>query len=461
MPRATLVISLPLAAALGGCSPTSSFTCAEDQACAGAGPEAQCEANGWCSVADDACADGRRYADHAGDGLGGVCLGEEGGTQGTSASAGTSVGSPTTTPDPSLDDTRGTDASESASADTGPPVLEPWWDCGWVARRELTLEVPDVGESLVDVPVLVVLDASRIDPSIMAVDGHDLRFVAEDDASVLSHELEQWAPEGLSWAWVRVPELHPGTNRLLMYYGNPAASPSNGGAEVWSGYTGVWHMGFEFADATGTNEPGLGMATGAAGQAGPAQRFVSGDGIAVTPSPSIDGLFAQGGTLTAMIRASSWGDNEEGLVVGRSDTPTGDGGWVLTVDGTSALRFARGFTTNRRTWFTPDLSLGLHAWHHVAVVYQDDPFGDPTFYLDGVPQRAEAQGMGNGRPEPDDAPLLLLGGEPFAPGQAFDGILDEVRMAPVLRSAAWMAVEVASLRDELASYGAPQSSPCD
>jgi hypothetical protein len=461
MPRATFMILLALAASIGGCAGTEAFTCADDEACAGVGPGARCEANGWCSYEDETCDGGRRYGDLAGDGLGGVCLGEEGGTHGTTT--GSPMTSPTTEDPPSDDTSTDTDGLDTAtSEDTGPPVSEGWWDCGWAERRELTLDVPDTGEVLAGFPVLVILDASRIDASIMAADGRDLRFVAEDGTTVLPHQLEQWSPAGLSWAWVRMSELPPGETRLTMYYGNPAATPTDGTA-VWGGYTGVWHMGFEFADATGISAPGLGTAVTDWGQAGPAQRFVPPlDGIAVTPSPPLDGLFAQGGTITAMIRASGWGSNEQGLVVGRADGPNGDGGWVLAVDGSGeALRFARGFTINRRTWYTPDGSLSLHAWRHVAVVYQDDALADPVFYVDGVPQRAIPQGMSNGDPEPDDAPTLHLGGEPSSGEQTFDGIVDEVRVAPLPRSGAWMTVEVAALRDELASYGAPQSSPCE
>lgn len=465
MPRATLVSSLLLASMLGGCMSGGEFTCADDQACAGVGPGARCEANGWCSYEDEACGEGRRYGDHAGDGLGGLCVGEEPATGSASTSGPVSTSS-TTVGDPTLD---GPDASQGASAgpgsspgtdDTG-PVLDDWWDCGWAARRGLTLDVPATGEVLADVPVLVILDASRIDPSIMADDGRDLRFVADDGVTVLPHELEQWSPEGLSWAWVRVPSLPPGQTRLTLYYGNPAAEPLDPTA-VWSGYAGVWHMGFEFADATGNNEPGQGMATTTDGQAGPAQRFVPPqDGVAVTVSPALDGLFAAGGTASAMIRASGWGDNGQGLVIGRADSPNGDGGWVLAVDGArQALRFVRGFTMNRRTWYTPDGSLVLHAWHHVAVVYQDDPVADPAIYIDGVPQSLSAQGMTNGSPDPEQAPTLHIGGVPFTTADTFDGIVDETRLIPVPRSAAWMTVETAALRDELASYDAQQSSPC-
>jgi hypothetical protein len=459
MLRATLVIPLVLVSTLGACKGEGDFTCAGDDACAGVGPGARCEANGWCSFEDGACDSGRRYGELAGDGLGGICVGEASATEGASSSG----PSPTTedTLEGPLDTSAGPGPDPDTSEDTGPPVVEDWWSCGWAERREITLDVPDTGEVLTNVPVLVILDDSRIDPTIMAEDGRDLRFVT-DDGTMLSHELEQWSPEGLSWAWLRVPELPPGQTRVTMYYGNPSAEglPS---AEVWRGYTGVWHMGFEFADATGINAPGLGQAVQIDGQAGPALRFAPPtDGMEVVPAQPVDGLFAQGGTITAMIRASSWGGGGQGLVVSRAETSNGDGGWIVTVDGArQGLRFTRDFTMNRRTWYTTDGSITLHAWHHVAVVYQDDPLADAALYIDGVLQGTRVQGMTNGTPEPDLAPVLHIGGVPFDTEITFDGIVDEARVAPIARSPAWMTVEVAALRDELASFGPPQGSPCE
>jgi hypothetical protein len=179
------------------------------------------------------------------------------------------------------------------------------------------------------------------------------------------------------------------------------------------------------------------------------------------PAAALDGLFAGGGTITAMIRPSGWGSNGHGLVVGRADEFNGDGGWVLQVDaGTDGLRFARGFTTNRRTWYAPAQSLSLHAWHHVAVVYQDDPDGAPAIYIDGASLAVDEQGSGMGTPTPDEAPELHIGGEPSSYQQSFNGMIDELRLAPRRRSGAWMTVELSVMRDELASYGPPQSSPC-
>ena len=56
-----------------GCQ-SQNFSCADDDACEGVGPAAQCELNGFCSFADAECPSGRRYGDLAGDGLGGECV---------------------------------------------------------------------------------------------------------------------------------------------------------------------------------------------------------------------------------------------------------------------------------------------------------------------------------------------------------------------------------------------------
>jgi hypothetical protein len=455
MPRAPWLPCAALLLLLGGCTSPAAFICEDDMACAGVGPEARCEANGYCSFEDPTCEHGgRRYGELVGDGLGRACVDPQ---VATDDGTGTGQTSGPTTLDggsTSLDDGPG-------SEDTGGPDDAPWWDCGWAARRELVLERPSGGEVLHDVPVLVVLDASRIDPSIMAPDGHDLRVVADDGITVLPYDIEQWSPTGLSWAWVRVPELPGGQTRLHMYYGNPGA-PSLAATEVWSDYAGVWHMGFELADATGLNVADEVVAESVPGQAATAQRFASGnDGVSVVPTEQLDDLFARGGTITAMIRPAGWGGGGLGAVVGRADNAMGDGGWVLQLDGDhAALRFARGFDVNRRIWLSPDDSIALHAWSHVAVVYLDDPDADPVLYIDGVPQRLTTQGSPMGGPVVANAPLLHIGGVPQVFGLWFHGLIDELRVAALPRSDAWIAVQAASLRDDLVRYGPPRSAPC-
>src|SRR5687768_16471981 len=59
------------------CKTPGAFVCASDGECTPAGLGGACEANGFCSFPDESCSSGRRYADHAGAGVSGACVGDE------------------------------------------------------------------------------------------------------------------------------------------------------------------------------------------------------------------------------------------------------------------------------------------------------------------------------------------------------------------------------------------------
>jgi len=55
-------------------------------------------------------------------------------------------------------------------------------------------------EDLLDFPVLVVLNPTKIDYSAFKTDGSDIRFVdAGDGPTMLSHEVEIWISGGTSY----------------------------------------------------------------------------------------------------------------------------------------------------------------------------------------------------------------------------------------------------------------------
>ena len=116
-----------------------------------------------------------------------------------------------------------------------------WWDINWLRRRQLTLDNASSAQALVDFPVLVRLDPSRIDYAAMAPDGSDLRFVDADHSTLLDHEIEAWNPGGESIVWVRVPQIDAASANdfVWMYYGSPAAADLQNPAGVWqNGYAG-------------------------------------------------------------------------------------------------------------------------------------------------------------------------------------------------------------------------------
>ena len=465
-----------LGAALGAivaCSGSSVFHCGDDSDCVGPSQDGVCENDvGFCSFPDDSCVgSGRRYGHYAGGGLGGACVPppDAGGSTGGSAAGSDGGAGPGSGPG----GTTGADVTTGGDgATTGGPSGVDWWDCGFAHRRELTITLDDAGIETTesDVPILIVLDETRIDYASAAPDGGDLRFVAADDQTVLSADFEQWDPAGLSFAWVRLPALGTGTTTFYMYWGNPAAGPPESGASTWNdGYAAVWHLGADGLDATvNGNLLSLDQASVVDGQVSDGLQFTAfGSPAIAAASPSLTGAFAGGGTLSAWIRAEGWGGGPGGgaWVVGNASTVYGDGGWLLGVNGDhDAPHFERGFESGHREAYGTDGSLNLERWVHLAVVYDEDSLDNvPVFYVDGQMVSADTvTGAPTGIADPDDARSVAIGGpeQAHGGGSEFTGIIDEVRISSVPRSSTWIHLQYLSATDGLVTYGPPHTAPC-
>ena len=130
-----------------------------------------------------------------------------------------------------------------------PPSTPPTsWDLAdWLFRRTLSFDNITRTENLTGFPVLVTLDASRIDYAQTMANGQDLRFV-DSDGTLLDFEIESWNPGGTSTVWVELPQIDASSNTdyMYMYYGNALAPLVT--SDAWtSNYSAVYHL-----DATGT-----------------------------------------------------------------------------------------------------------------------------------------------------------------------------------------------------------------
>src|SRR6266545_4907673 len=129
-----------------------------------------------------------------------------------------------------------------------------------------------------DFPLLVALDAARIDYSAVRADGADIEFRDADDTP-LAHEIERWDPQGTSILWVRVPQIDAASNTdsIWMYYGDPAAQVAQDAVTVWGSYEEVYHLGDNgqvINDSSARNYDGTSLGTDpVAGFVGLAQNF--------------------------------------------------------------------------------------------------------------------------------------------------------------------------------------------
>jgi hypothetical protein len=287
--------------------------------------------------------------------------------------------------------------------------------------------------------------------SVARGDGFDIHFTADQaGAGKLSHEVELYAPDsGTLIAWVLVPALSS-TSVLYLHYGDPAVTtdPQNVPA-VWSGsFEAVIHMD-AIADATAKNA-GLGAATTAtvAGRIDLARAFDGGDDyLEVGSATAIDDIFVAGGTAEAWIFAETFGEAGYGRLFDKGH----ELGWSVFVNNTeraSSIGFLHGSgTTSWGFWNTAANTITLNVWHHVAVVYnQDSQANVPVFFVDGV-QVASSVLDAPPAAMMSDAARVLRAGNRVAADRAFDGVLDELRLSSIPRSAGWIATEYLNQTD--------------
>ncbi len=141
-----------------------------------------------------------------------------------------------------------------------------------LSPRTLVFDNSASTTDLVEFPVLVTLDSSRIGYADVTNPATDLRF--EADGVDLPFEIERWDPTDKSEVWVRVPLITAGstTDRILMHYG-PYAHGTERPAEVWSSYELVVHASDDYASSVGGFIPTATGVTQVPGQIGGAARF--------------------------------------------------------------------------------------------------------------------------------------------------------------------------------------------
>jgi len=314
------------------------------------------------------------------------------------------------------------------------------------------------GGLLVDFPILVRLDPSRIDYARVAPDALDLRFIDSNGQDALPHEIERWVPGGESLVWVRVPMIDAASTTDFIYlsYGSemPAMQDPPG---VWSaGYAAVWHLGQEGAGAVLLNSaangyPGTPVGTSAVpGRIGGGRAFHDSGDERVT----VDGgeeLFSGWPqfTIEAWVYPdypsdSAWENAGEDFFLDKGG-PIGLGrvrriGTQLAGRGTAQIDAN---FTSASVFATVEVE--RRAWTWIVFTLNE---GRYRVYRNGA--------------QVSDQPMtaaLQSGSNPFYlghDGNAMNGILDEVRLADVGRDEGWVEAQHRSMQDSFVTFGAEE-----
>jgi biopolymer transport protein ExbB len=371
-------------------------------------------------------------------------IGSQGGPPvlGTSASDSSSTTEVTTTADDTLDA-------------TGEPLPE------GPRRRRIELDpalVGDVGGAT----LLVVLDATRIEYADAQPDGSDLRMRGPGDSGPFYPiQIERWDPEGTSYVWVRIDRA-PLPDSIWMYYAEDRSFPAIEPAQVWdAGFAAVWHMelgvGSRVNDSTagGHDLQPIGF-TGdfdVDGLIGPATFFLPPAmpveaGPLELPDPEALAL-ADGFTIEAWVWSAT--------------TLTDATSHVLRKTGAYELHALEPMVTRPRMVLRtvdgsgPHVvetggSLTANTWTYLAATYGADD-GMLAIYRDGQVEASLAiAGDPAGRAVAASEAVVQV-------GRNLQGILDEVRVSRVARSAEWIRLQHASMTDALMTFGPPEAQP--
>lgn len=337
-------------------------------------------------------------------------------------------------------------------ADAGPPDAFCGAACNFARRRLLTLDSTGIDTELLNIPVLIKLDPTRIDYEVAQDNGGDLRFVTTDLMNELAYEIESWEQGGTSFVWLKVPRLPPESEgqpfTVFMYYGNANAQPWPAPSEVWeNGFVSVHHLHGNMLDATGTGHDGSSQKppTPGVGRVGGGHVF-DGDEDYIELPGEADYDFVQSLSVSLWFQVRQFDRDWQALVA------KGDSSWrVHRYDNDRILSFstdsAGAFPHNGSGRSNVDNG----NWHHVLVSYDG---AQKRMYIDG---QLDYQSPYSQRLYNTDFPVHI-GENSDVRGRYFDGAIDEVRIADVPRPAAWVLAEYRSVTDDgFVTFGAEEA----
>jgi biopolymer transport protein ExbB len=295
-----------------------------------------------------------------------------------------------------------------------------YWNKEWTIRKRIDIDTTTNGAAITDpigtVAILVRLHEGNFRFTDAKEDGSDIRFVAADDKTLLTHHLEKY--DGIlneAFVWVKVPDLKPGEKTSIwLYYGNPGSKATRvddpkGTYDVAT--TLVYHFGENNApahDSTTFANNAQNAAVPVMGTLiGPGVRF---DGTNTVTIPNSESLaWTEGGetTLSVWVKPAA---NQANAILFRRET------FFVGID--NGIPFVE--VNGSRTAGAPPLAPG--SWHQIAVVTK----GSTTaLYVDGQSTATLSAGL------PASTAISSLGGD--GSGAGFAGEMDELQISKTAR----------------------------
>jgi len=311
-----------------------------------------------------------------------------------------------------------------------------WWDGKWTARKKITVDATGSGAAISEpiggATVLVRLFDGNFDFTSMKEDASDLRFVAEDEKTLLPFHVEKIDPlMSEAFIWVRVPDVKPGAKTSFwLYFSSIDTAPKldDPKGSYDSDTALVFHFGENAsqppADSTKNDnaaDAGGGKSEGA--QIGCGVSFNGKNVITVAPSQSL--LW----TANAPMTLSVWvkmGPQPDGVVFSRRD---GEKAFVLGMEKGAPFIEVSGERGSAPQPLQPG------SWAHLAVIAET---GKTTLFVNGERMAIVGAGL-----SAMNTPILL-GGDTLPGAIGFLGEMDELQIHKVARPPGWLQLAALS-----------------
>ncbi len=316
-----------------------------------------------------------------------------------------------------------------------------WYSSDWGFRQKITIDSAMVPGDLTNFPVLVSVTSANLmvvpGGQVGKTNGGDILFTNTEGTVKYNHEVESYnSSTGELRAWVEIPAVwSTADTEFYMYYGNGGAVDQWNVNAVWdSNYQMVQHFhetsGTHFDSTSNGNNgtPQNGVIQNAAGQINGADDFDGSDDYVSTPSIALaNGSFTVESWLkpdTSPPSQQCWFEAHKSFVA--------TGGQSLHLRAYSNGRIRFGFYYDDLDTATGVVQFG--EWNYIVVSY-DNTTDTSRIYYNGFLNIS-----GNAGPFIGASPVTIsIGKWNTAPWQQhFKGIIDEVRVSTVERSADWI-----------------------
>lgn len=304
-----------------------------------------------------------------------------------------------------------------------------WWDAKWTTRKKITINTTAAGGNITE-PVGSPTVLLRLHDGVFnfmgaAEDGSDLRILADDQKTVLSHHVEKWdSLLNEAYVWVKVPDVKPaGETHLWLYCGTlePVAKQEDAKASFDTDTKLVYHFGETAvsadSSATGAAAEGAGAAVSSS-LAGTGQRLNGQTPITIPANPALEWSAGASMTLSAWIKPAAL--QSKAVLFSRRDA---GGSFIVTID--------QGIPTvevgGQRS--TPGAPLPPGVWAHLAITANASTI---TVYVNGASYATLAT------PLPALRGPSIIGKDSQGTPTGFAGELDEFHLASSARSAAFV-----------------------